>query len=234
MKIYLIRHGETAWNNERRVQGRTDIPLNETGERIAEVTAKGLYKEGISFERIFASPLSRAYRTAELIKEGTRSECKIEKKDLLIEFAFGALEGLKIPEIGSNPAFEKYKNCFMNPEKYVPEDGGESFQEIIARGQRILGEIVLPLEKEIPDGKAALCCHGAIIRAILVNLKQMPLADFWELSQLNCCVNCLEVKDGRIEILYENKLYYEPEKHKRLGPTTMLKRGLFHKDKKEN
>ena len=227
MKVYLIRHGETAWNHERRVQGRTNIPLNEAGEETARITGRGLQKEGVIFDRIFTSPLLRAYRTAELIKEETHSKCQIEKNDLLVEFGFGALEGMVIPEIGSNPLLAKYRDCFMSPETYQPEKGGESFDELLKRGERILNELIFPLEKSIPEGNLAVFCHGAIIRSILLYLKKLPLSEFWELSQLNCCVNCLEVRGGEARILFENRLFYEPAKDRRLGPTTMLRRGMY-------
>ncbi len=234
MKVYLIRHGETAWNHERRVQGRTDIPLNEAGEETARITGRSLYKEGISFDRIFASPLLRAYRTAELIKEETKSSCRIEKEKVLIEFGFGALEGMVIPEIGSDPLLEKYRACFLDPEKYQPLEGGESYEELLERGKRAINDLLLPLEKSYPEGNIAVCCHGAMIRSMLLFLKKMPLSEFWELSQLNCCVNCLEIRNGEVSILFENKLFYEPEKDRRLGPTTMLKRGMYQsKNEKE-
>ncbi len=232
MKIYLIRHGETAWNHERRVQGRTDIPLNEAGEEIARVTGRGLHKENVYFNRIYASPLCRAYRTAELIREESHSECSIEKDDRLVEFCFGALEGKVIPEIGKDPQLSKYRECFLHPENYIPEEGGESYQELLDRTRNFLEEKLLPLEKSIPEGNVAVCCHGAVIRAFLLYLKKMPLSDFWDLSQLNCSVNCLEVRDGLIRILYENKIFYEPERDRKLGPTTMLKRGMYRTEKR--
>lgn len=230
MKAYLIRHGETAWNHERRVQGRTDIPLNEAGEETARITGRSLKGEGISFDRIYASPLLRAYRTAELIREETKSQCQIEKKELLVEFGFGALEGMVIPKIGSDPRLKKYRDCFTNPESYHPEEGGESYEALLERGRRSIDELLLPLEKGLPEGNVAVCCHGAMIRSMLLYLKKLPLSEFWELSQLNCCVNCLEISDGQVRILFENKLFYEPEKDRRLGPTTMLKRGMYRSE----
>ncbi|MCR5468247.1 MAG: histidine phosphatase family protein, partial [Lachnospiraceae bacterium] len=62
MKLYIIRHGETEWNKEKRLQGRTDIPLSAEGERIAKLTAEGM--RDIKLDYIFSSPLNRAYTTA--------------------------------------------------------------------------------------------------------------------------------------------------------------------------
>ena len=68
MKLYLIRHGETDWNIERRLQGQVDIELNEFGRTLAVKTGKGL--ENIQFDICFTSPLKRARETAELILAG--------------------------------------------------------------------------------------------------------------------------------------------------------------------
>ena len=66
MKLYMIRHGETDWNVAKRFQGRSDIPLNEEGRRLARVTSEALRET--HFTRIYTSPLKRAYETAMIIK----------------------------------------------------------------------------------------------------------------------------------------------------------------------
>ncbi|MCC8104597.1 MAG: histidine phosphatase family protein [Clostridiales bacterium] len=66
MRLYIIRHGQTEWNSSYRLQGRTDVPLNENGRDLARKTGEGLTREGIYFDRIYTSPLSRARETAEL------------------------------------------------------------------------------------------------------------------------------------------------------------------------
>ena len=65
MRVYIIRHGETLWNSEGRLQGKADIDLNENGIRLAKITAEGM--KHISFDLAITSPLIRARRTAELI-----------------------------------------------------------------------------------------------------------------------------------------------------------------------
>ena len=65
MKIYLIRHGETSWNTLGRLQGRTDIELNENGIRLAKITGEKL--KDVHFDLAIASPLKRAYETAGLV-----------------------------------------------------------------------------------------------------------------------------------------------------------------------
>ena len=66
MKVYLIRHGETDWNSVRKLQGQTDIRLNDYGIELAKLTAEGL--KDVDFDLIYSSPLIRAVETAEIIK----------------------------------------------------------------------------------------------------------------------------------------------------------------------
>ena len=68
MKLYLVRHGETSWNIERKVQGQTDIPLTETGVRQAEKVREEL--KDVAFDICYCSPLMRAKRTAEIVTNG--------------------------------------------------------------------------------------------------------------------------------------------------------------------
>ena len=65
MKLYIKRHGETVWNSLRKLQGTADIPLNENGIRLAEITGKALAE--VPFDFAVSSPLSRAVETARLV-----------------------------------------------------------------------------------------------------------------------------------------------------------------------
>ena len=90
MVLYFIRHGETSWNVEGKMQGQTDIPLNENGIRLAQETAEGM-KE-IPFDLCITSPLSRARQTAEIVLGGRKvpiiEDARIE------ELSFGNWEGI--------------------------------------------------------------------------------------------------------------------------------------------
>jgi len=95
MKIYLIRHGQTDWNIQGRIQGSHDIPLNEAGQRQAEQVAKGMDSRRVS--RVFSSTLTRAVETAEKI--GSRQKAEICSMPQLIEVEFGKWEGMTWEEI---------------------------------------------------------------------------------------------------------------------------------------
>lgn len=89
--LVLVRHGETEWNRLKRVQGRTDIPLNDTGRRQARATAERL--TGEHFDAVVASPLSRAAETAQIIADGLGIG-PIELVDDLVERDYGEAEGM--------------------------------------------------------------------------------------------------------------------------------------------
>ena len=89
MKLYLIRHGETDYNKQKRNQGRIDIPLNEYGRELAVKTKAGL--ADIPFSLCLSSPLVRARETAELILEGRPVPIFTDRR--IIEMAFGVWEG---------------------------------------------------------------------------------------------------------------------------------------------
>lgn len=95
MEIFLVRHGETEWNRQRRLQGRTDIPLNDAGLAEARRAAKAL--RDVNFDRIFTSPLQRARKTAEILR-GSR-EIPVTAEPLLIEVSFGVGEGIQLHSV---------------------------------------------------------------------------------------------------------------------------------------
>ena len=106
--LYIIRHGQTDWNVEHKLQGRTDIPLNENGRKMA-VEAHEKYKD-IKIDICYSSPLSRAYETAQTVLEGRNVQ--IIRDDRLMEMSFGKYEGLK--DVLNMPEHSVYK-LFNNP-----------------------------------------------------------------------------------------------------------------------
>ena len=120
MRLYLVRHGETVWNFENRIQGASDVPLNDRGREQAESLAIKLQK--IQFFKILSSPLERAFETAKIIS--LTQESAISKVDCFAELDQGKLEGLKFKEIQ-----EKFPD-FSSKWRIVPGEvrmpGGET------------------------------------------------------------------------------------------------------------
>ena len=92
MELYIVRHGTTDWNAEKKFQGAKDIELNENGRQLAAALGERLDQAGINFDCVYSSPLIRAYETACLIRG--HKTYPIIRNPLLTEISFGGLEGL--------------------------------------------------------------------------------------------------------------------------------------------
>lgn len=175
--LYVIRHGKTDWNCRYKLQGNTDIPLNEEGREMAR-TAAAEYAD-VHFDVCYCSPLCRAVETAAILLEGRN--VPVIYDDRLREIRFGPYEGteqvFKHPE---NPIY----NFFKDPDNYKAPEGAESFEELKARAQSFLTEVAEPL---LAEGRDVLIVgHGALNSAVINVVKQLPLAEFWSMGIPNC------------------------------------------------
>ena len=156
MTFYVLRHGQTDWNVQMRLQGSTDIPLNETGRAQAHVAAKILAGEGVT--QIIASPLSRALETAQIVGAAAGIEPVIDNR--LIERNFGQFEGMTIDEVHQH---REDMRDYMNPQadvdgKHYPWDA-EPLPEVIDRVYACINEY-----RE--TGKCLFVFHGIPFRAV--------------------------------------------------------------------
>lgn len=175
--LYMMRHGKTDWNLEYRLQGRTDIPLNDMGREMA-VEAATKYKD-INIDICYVSPLIRARETAELFLKDR--DIPIIVDDRLCEMCFGEYEGEA--HIFQHPELNVYK-LFKDSANYVPDKGAESFESLLARTKSFLDEVAYPL---VEQGKDVLIVgHGAMNSAIYANVNDIPLENFWDVGIENC------------------------------------------------
>ena len=201
MIIYLMRHGETDWNKARRMQGQSDIPLNAFGIELAEKTAEGL--KDIKFDRIFSSPLLRAYETAEII--ASVQGAKAIRDDRLKEINFGPGEGDTFDAAKQDPEHPLH-NFFSDPGAYKAVDGAESFEDARRRSGEFLRDQIIPLEGTCE--KVLVVAHGALNRSILNTIAGIPDEEFWKIGLPNCAVSILSLENGKFTILEESKVYY--------------------------
>lgn len=202
MKIYFVRHGETDWNKERKIQGQVDIPLNEFGRHLARETAKGL--RDVPFDVCFTSPLGRARETAEIILQG-RDVPILEDKRIL-EMNFGVLEGKCCSKEGWDVP-DSFQMFFDDPVHYQAPEGGEDFQAVRKRTGDFLNWLFA--QEQYRGSTVLVTTHGAAMAGLLNNLKKKPLAEYWGVGvHKNCGVTEVDVTDGRIDIISENKVYY--------------------------
>lgn len=207
MLIYIVRHGETDWNKEHKVQGAVDIPLNEYGIHLAEETADGL--KNIRFDAAYSSPLSRAKKTAEVILKGRNIKIKEDKR--IQEICFGGYEGMCIGGEQMDPKSGEFNKFFVDTENYVPIDGGETVPQLMKRTGEFLRELCE--NKELSQKNVLVTTHGAAMTALLNNIKKnFDVATFWENGvPANCAVTMVDVKEGNPEIIKENVIYYKEQ-----------------------
>ncbi len=185
-KIFLIRHGLTEWNKSLRFQGSQDIELNELGRGQAKQVANRLATEKI--EKVYASDLSRAYETAEII--ANKHSLEVKKIAGLQEVSFGTWEGMTYDEIQEEYR-EEWSKWQKNPvENPIPE--GESFEELQSRVMESFKQIVA----ESMDETILIVSHGGVIKVLLATLLEMPLDKSWRLMQSNTAVNIINYHQG--------------------------------------
>lgn len=203
MKIYLIRHGETDQNKRKCLQGRSDIELNEYGRELAYKTAEGL--KDVNFDIIFTSPLKRARETAEIIR-GNRNIPMI-CEELIQEISFGEYEGLCYGKEDYSIPDKNFMNFFEKPQEYQIPPKGESFEEILRRTGGFLQGLMQ--KEEYKDKTILLSTHGCALKALLANVRGLPLSEFWgEGVHKNCAVSLVVVEDGQATVVEDGRLYY--------------------------
>lgn len=205
MKIYIIRHGETVWNTEGRLQGKADIELNENGIRLARITGEGM-KE-IPFDLAITSPLKRARQTAELIL-GNR-DVPILEDSRIEEITFGEWEGLCCKKDNYQIPSADFQDFFVDPFRYQPPAGGETIRQVLERTGEFYQELIH--RPEYQDKTILIAAHGCSCRAISNHVYE-DKHNFWR-SHVppNCGVTIVEVKDGIGTVLEEDKIYYDPK-----------------------
>lgn len=189
MELYLVRHGKTVWNAENRLQGRTDIELNDEGISAAKELGEKL--KDTHFDLIFSSPLKRAFHTAELIR-GNR-EIEIIKDDRLKEISFGVCDGAYYKDWLAPDC--PYRFFFNEPQKYFPPENGESLEDCCRRTKNFIQNEIEPLnEKQIQ--RVMIVAHGALNASIMCYLENRDKEHFWGTGLQKNCEERIYTFDG--------------------------------------
>jgi broad specificity phosphatase PhoE len=185
--IYVIRHGQTALNSAHALQGRSDAPLNATGEEQVREAGRRLAKRGIAFSHVFSSPLTRAVQTAELVAPSV--PVRIDKR--LIEMDYGPYEGidLKTPP----PEVIKFFGDFVN--NPAPE-GMEPLPDIVKR----LGEFLKDIVREAEIKNILISTHAIAMKGALEYLTPESRGSYWAKNIGNCEIYASEVKNGKFSV----------------------------------
>lgn len=175
--FYLVRHGQTDWNVDYKLQGHTDIPLNDTGREQAHKLCKQF--EEVPFEICFASDLQRAVETAEILSKPHAVKIVTDRR--LRERSFGSWEGRLLSELRAAPV---EPNCV---ETYAA-----------------LQDRVLPFFQEIrdlhPGATILVVAHGGVMRAILGKLAAPHCASLLNIQIENLAHFQMKILEDRYEI----------------------------------
>lgn len=192
--LFLVRHGETGWNAERRVMGRRQIPLNRKG--VLQATRMARILPGLGIDAIYSSPLKRTLETSRILAETTGVPMEIDFN--LTEVAFGRWEGCQPDELLRDEAYRHFLRAPL--EAVVP--GGETIQDVQKRGLRVIRWAA----RKFPKGRLLFVTHADIIRAIICHYLRLPLEEFRRLRIDNGSLSALEVYGTWAAIKFMNYL----------------------------
>ncbi len=177
MKVLLVRHGETDWNVAKKIQGSTDIPLNETGIKQAEKLAETLAKRKTPIQGIYTSRLKRAADTARIAAEKLGVVCKVLEG--IEEINFGLWEGISWDEVAEK--FPVEFQTWRQNRRYEHPPKGESYQELLVRVVTALQTLLRELcAEDNEEGKAhiegdiVVVTHSADIMTLMSAIYDTP------------------------------------------------------------
>ena len=191
-RLCLVRHGETAWNAERRIQGQFDVPLSAVGRAQARAAANALAHE--EFAAIYSSDLARARLTADaaahLLGLPIRGRAELRERH------YGVLQALTYAEFAQHHP-DAYARFLAREEAFALPGGGESLRQFADRVIRCIDEIVAAH----PGGQVLVFTHGGVLDIAHRRASGKPLSAPRDFEIPNTALNWLEVERGNWRIL---------------------------------
>ena len=197
LRLYLVRHGQTEWNVQKRMQGWGDSTLTEQGVNNAIALGKKL--EDVEFVAAYTSTSERTIETAKLIID--KRNLAINTNEDLREIHLGEWEGKTLEEI---KVFypEQYKYFWGNPAFYEPADG-ETFEQLLNRAIKILNHII----SKHKDGNILVITHSVILKSLLMHIKRKSIKDLWAPPFIHdTSLSILEIENGVYRLITEGDI----------------------------
>lgn len=208
LRFYIVRHGQTEFNVQKRLQGRMDSPLTEKGR--GKAAALGRYLFDVDFDLVITSPGKRAQTTAELICRGRDVSIQIESD--MREINLSHWEGRKKEDIVRE--FPKESDLFWNkPHLYKPKEG-DSYYDVQKRAVNLINRLAAQYE----DGNILIVTHTVVIKAIAVYFMGYTMDKLCELPLIiDTSITTLEANSNEIKLVslgetpHFNDLLIHPE-----------------------
>lgn len=190
LRIILVRHGETDWNRENRLQGRMDIPLNQKGKVQADALALALKDEALT--AIYSSPLVRAMETARSIRRSHPFTPLFEERGL-VDMSLGDFDGIEFGQWASD--FPDFYKAWQTAPACLRMPGGETLQDVQKRAIETLDRAA----SLHPSGSTLLLCsHNFVNRTLLCHALEIPLNRYREIHQHAGALNILYQHEGQL------------------------------------
>jgi broad specificity phosphatase PhoE len=193
--VYLVRHGQTAWNKSEIFRGRADVPLNEIGLKEAELAAE--YFRGKKVDAVYASPISRAIQTAEKIA-GVLG-LKVLLHPGITDMSFGDWEGRPINEVESNDA-DRFRLWQEGPH-LLKVPGGETLEEVRTRSMAALEEVI----QTHAHGTVIMVSHRVVTKVLICAILGLDNSHFWQIDQDATAINLVRYRNGTYALSLMNE-----------------------------
>jgi len=197
-RVYVVRHGQTAWNLEEVFRGRMDIPLDETGKKEVHLAGEALKDE--TLHAIYSSPLSRSVETAENIAKF--QDIPVTPLESIIDISYGEWEGVSLVEVRKK--FPDLYDLWLKEPHNITFPGGESLEQVRVRTRNAIDDLLKKHENE----NIALVAHRAPNKIICCSLLGIDNSNFWRIQQDTASTNLFTYKDGMWIISYLNDTSY--------------------------
>lgn len=208
MELHLIRHGQTNWNEERRVQGQSESELTDLG--IQQARELGERIAHMNFDQVFCSSSLRTRQTAEQVFK--TSDIKIEYLDSLREIYLGPWEGSLYADI-ANREPDSHRHFWQQPHLFNVA-GAETFFELQQRAIAAVSKIA----ENFMQKKIALVSHGALIKSYLCHVEDRPMEHLWAPPAMHNCahsiveLNCTKTGQEENDREYSGKILQYADK----------------------
>lgn len=188
--IHFIRHGQSTWNAEIRIQGSSDPDLSDLGRSQASALAGKLP----AFDKLYCSDLKRTRQTIDLILEGNTEN--VDYRSSLREIHLGPWEGMLLTDVTEQYP-EQADNFRHNPELFSLGDA-ETFTALQARAHKAVNEIVA----ECPNETVLVVSHGALLKSLLIDYENQPINNIWNDPHMdNCGHSIVEYGNGKPKVV---------------------------------
>jgi len=209
-QIYLVRHGQTAWNKAKIFRGRRDVPLNEPGRLEAAAAAKALRE--VALGRIYTSPLSRARETAETMAAGrgiagsASAPLRVVADEAFTDIDYGEWTGYS--DLEARQKFPELYQLWMESPHLVKFPGGESLADV---RRRAVPRLIERAEQHLREA-VALVSHRVVLKLLLCEAKGLDNSHFWAVRLDTGAISMLEYEtcpqpgsgSGKLRVAVEN------------------------------